>query len=97
MSELDVELDEDNEKFGAWLARTTRCDIISALLAGNDTQCFTTDDYRRRYTKRWITDMRLNYELSTELAEMHLRICRDVVREVRPGVWAPTEQAGILP
>ena len=65
--------------------------VVASLLAGNDTQCFTTEQYRDAYTRICNGgDDRIMKELGShplELAEMHLRSLREL-REVRPGLWA---------
>lgn len=76
--------------FVGWMARAIREGVVSDLLAGNDAQCFTTNQYAEAYRKgSFASDL---IPLTTELAEIHLRSLPDLVREVRPGIWAPVEE-----
>jgi hypothetical protein len=75
---------------------------IRGLLAGNDTQCFTTEAYRVAYDRLsreeherrvrdygWLSKF-IPLAWEPGLAEMHLRTS-GLVREVSPAVWAPVE------
>ena len=66
---------------------------VKSLLVGNDTQCFTTQQYIERYVKQCHKEdnqYRKGFvELVTDVAEMHLRSVGMV--EVKPGVWARKE------
>lgn len=67
----------------------SRRKVIRHLLAGNDTQCFTTE----QYLKAWHTVInhgKGNSILYLALAEQHLRTAPHLVREVKPGVWTST-------
>lgn len=86
----------DNEFMGlmAGLGMYQRRKVVKSLLAGNDTQCFTTEQYLDRYVKlcnsgddRTMTGLG-PHRLS--LAEKHLRSLPLV--EVQPGVWTPANR-----
>jgi len=76
-----------------------RLATVRQLLRGNDTCCFTSDQYRDTYLKMF-PYRAFTPEKSRELwegdgvltvAEKHLRSIPWVVREVSPGVWGPVE------
>jgi hypothetical protein len=67
-----------------------RAEVVRSLLAGNDTCCFTAEQYRQAYESKWRRASNSHYgcqPLSDELIAMHLR-STGLVREVSPGVWA---------
>lgn len=77
-----------------------RLGCARSLLSGNDTGCFTTEQYRRRFIERepidfptWTTRIRAKI-VTTETALAHCRrlVARGFIREVKPDVWAPTER-----
>lgn len=82
------------------IGRPTREAAVRACLAGNDTQCFTTAQYRAAYDRirkaEWEQTSGpgayIGLEWSPGLAEMHLQTSGKV-REVSPGVWVPVEPA----
>lgn len=80
MSEIDIEA-----LFHRVGARQ-RADAVRSLLVGNDTGCFTLDQYRRAYERISGYDSSV-WPISDDLATRHLR-ATGLVREVRPGVWA---------
>ena len=80
---------------GSAIFRAFREHTVNALLSGNDTGCFTEDQYREEYimANSW---NRLGEDIMRKLwtpdrSAMHLRSLPDLVREVRPGVWAAVE------
>ena len=73
------------DRFIGGFAIELRREAVRKLLAGNDTGCFTLDAYREAYRREWPSRAELP---SIEVAEMHLRGLFDMVKEVRPGVWA---------
>lgn len=83
-------MDLDFGSLVADLGLHQRRKVVSALLAGNDTQCFSTQQYAAAYHRvahnddpkhreRWI-------EWLVKLAPKHLQSLG--MREVSPGVWA---------
>ncbi len=76
------------------LMRVNRKETVDRLLAGNDTQCFTTEQYGRLHAKlHWGKDVEqgerwllLRFDSDGCLARMHLRTYDRVV-EVKPDVW----------
>lgn len=76
------------------LARAARSGVIDALLAGNDTGCFTTEQYRAEYSRKMFPHFdsdSLDLLWFHTKPESHLRSLPDLVREVSPGVWAAAE------
>ena len=78
------------------IARAFREGAVERCLKGNDTQCFTTEQYQDAYDeendKAFRTKCMPN-RWANGLAEKHLRSLPDLVQEVRPGVWAAKERA----
>ncbi len=77
----------------AQLGMASRRKVVRSLLAGNDTQCFTTQQYAEAYHRichqndmahrdGWICYL-------IELAPKHLRSVG--MREVKPGLWTVEE------
>lgn len=95
--ELDpVKEAEMNAFFGA-IARGIRSEIAKGLLRGNDTCCFTTEQYKAAYNRRldkYLPDVSDEHRWFYITPEAHLRSIPRVVREVAPGVWAPAEGNG---
>ena len=66
---------------------------VRALLAGNDTRCFTGAQYAREYARQhrleeaYMDGWRKYLE---KLAPMHLRSVG--CEEIKPGVWTPKER-----
>lgn len=59
--------------------------IVRSLLRGNDTQCFTTEQYEQEWIRKY------SHEIgSVKLARMHLELpaIRKMVKEVSPNVWS---------
>lgn len=70
----------------AGFVRSLREDCVKKLLAGNDAGCFSTEQYKEFYQKStWGSNA---LPMTNDVAEMHLRGLPELVREVRPGVWA---------
>ena len=65
------------------LAIGTRTDAAKACLAGNDTGCFTTEQYQQAYDRICKRDL----GWPAGLAERHLRSIPNVVQEASPGIW----------
>ena len=95
MSEDIDEIDEeqeaaDNEWFGRTFIIPIRRSIVRSLLAGNDTQCFTTEQYMRAYeveTQRISkTTMPVMWDAIPGGAAMHLQ-STGLVEEAEPGIW----------
>lgn len=88
--------DIDVEQLIVDLGRYQRRKTVKALLAGNDTGCFTTDQYIDAYARlNWGKDeeagrrcLRWPMDGGEMLAVVHLRDLPKLVREVSPGVWA---------
>ena len=85
----DTELDGLIDALGLYQRRK----VVKALLAGNDTQCFTTQQYAEAYhhiahradpvhKERWIAWI-------AKLTPKHMASIGMV--EVKPGVWADAE------
>jgi hypothetical protein len=74
------------------IARAFREGAVRRCLSGNDTGCFTVEDYMRAYdgTERRKKDIAECHglTLSRELAVRHLQSLPDLVREVKPGTWS---------
>jgi len=71
--------------------------VVRGLLAGNDCQCFGTEQYKAAWTREMDRLFKVRNPLPPELvwlpgvAEGQLR-STGLVREVEPGVWAPAER-----
>lgn len=93
---------QTNEEFWRAFFRPYRADSVNALLTGNDTQCFTTEQYRRTYIERNPVSarqaelLRIPFDqlFGIEQARKHLLSMPDLVREVRPDVWAAVDPLG---
>ena len=86
-----------DELFGM-LAMHVRRKVVAALLAGNDTQCFTTEQYKAEYERQQPmpagygrSDVYWRLDPTGDLARKHLLSLAELVREVRPGVWAAVD------
>ncbi len=79
---------------GYWCRRKT----LDSLMVGNDTRCFTTDQYRQRYVDvNWKGDRNTLMFKRPDLARQHL--VQLGCREVEPDVWTvcPTcDGTGVL-
>lgn len=91
IEDADEVTDAEVNAFFGRLALSMRASIARDLLRGNDTQCFTEEQYREAHDRA--------FPLPTVPAELrwlyttpadHLRSIPHVVREVAPGVWAAT-------
>jgi hypothetical protein len=79
------------------MAMSMRRDAVRSLLAGNDTQAFTLEQYKNAYEKEWGPSRRFpEVRITDECAVMHLRSLGNL-REVSPGVWAEDSQGGAEP
>jgi hypothetical protein len=92
---------EFNRIFGL-LALDIRKRVAKSLLAGNDTGCFTTEQYKTHYCNTaWKTApptvVRWQTNAGTCLAVEHLRSIPETVREVSPGVWAAADEVAARP
>ncbi len=83
----------ENRRFAAWMQRLLRESAVKRLLAGNDTGCFTTEQYQRAYDAETAEVFKTGLVLPWPdgAAEKHLRSLADLIREVRPGVWSYLE------
>jgi len=66
-----------------FIAMSIRVAVVQKLLAGNDSCCFTTDQYKAAYREHVGWDTCWTYKS----AEAHLRSVSELVNEVRPGLW----------
>lgn len=82
------------------LCLSQRDSVIRELLAGNDTQCFTTEQYRQRFCHYWQIQNARGENISAmiltmDLARAHLagkgKFNPSPVCEVRPKIWALRE------
>jgi hypothetical protein len=91
--------DDDDDGFDAedWaliglMARAARAEVARSLLAGNDTGCFSTEQYRVAYERKNLAHLfepdKLPLLWSALGPDGHLRSIPGEVREVSPGVWA---------
>lgn len=84
----DLDIDKLFVEFGLHLRRK----VVRALLAGNDMQCFTTEQYVEAYYRIAYDNAPERKDLwikwLTELTSKHMQSVG--VSEVRPGVWART-------
>jgi len=94
-SAKDMTADELWNEVAPKLLYEKKKESINNLLAGNDTQCFTTVQYAKMYAKlHWKgmeeggeRMMNMADEITGEtLAHRHLRQCK-LVKEVKPDVW----------
>ena len=62
---------------------------LDSLMVGNDSQCFTTQQYRERYADINLSGDRhfAGWLLTDELVREHMRSMR--CQEVSPGIWTP--------
>lgn len=71
------------------LAMMIRREVVDSLMEGNDTQCFTTDQYMERYFQRERNgeevDAYRRWWREENLARQHLQSLRCI--EVKPDVW----------
>lgn len=90
-NEVDDEVDEvdpEVRRLIGLLAMDLRRRTIHSLLSGNDTQCFTVEQYKRAYVRiahpsKPVFDPWYHVDPA-----MHLKSCSELVTEVAPGVWA---------
>jgi hypothetical protein len=91
----DFELSAEDHRFIGMLARAARSEIAHMLLSGNDTGCFTTEQYRIAYERKNLRHLfskdKLPLLWQYVSPEDALRSIPGVVREVGPGVWAAVE------
>ena len=91
IDEIDEEQEAaDNEWFGRTVIIPLRRSIVRSLLAGNDTQCFTTEQYMRAYEKETNrickTSLPVMWDAIPGGAAMHLQ-STGLVEEVEAGIW----------
>lgn len=82
--------DAEMNKLFRQLGMHCRREVVRTLLAGNDTQCFTTQQYLDAYIHVINKGQRCLMDL--ELAKHHLQSLDGKVREVKPGVWVGQEK-----
>ncbi len=80
---------ETIEQLIGMLAMDMRRKAVVSLLAGNDTQCFSTEQYQRAYERESRTPGWC-WRLEDGLAKKHL-LSTGLVREVKPGLWTVKE------
>ena len=72
-------------RFMGPIIREIRVGLVRKLLAGNDTQCFSTEQYRESYSKStWGNGV--ERMIDHGLARAHLLGLPDVVEELKPDV-----------
>lgn len=91
LEEIDEEQEAaDNEWFGRNFFIPIRRSIVRSLLAGNDTQCFTTEQYMRAYEVESEKIFKLGQPVMWDAipggAAMHLT-STELVEEVEAGIW----------
>ena len=88
----------DVDKLMKLLSLKIRKDAIKALLAGNDTQCFTTQQYREAYCRQGCmngtTPDFFDRVIGHDWARNNLKELPSLVKEVKPDVWAAVEMQG---
>lgn len=84
----------EHEWFGRMVVHPFRRGIIRDLLIGNDTQSFTTEQYKQQYEKVAAETFRTGQPTIwlEGQAEQQLRTS-GLVWEVRPGLWAPVTES----
>lgn len=76
-------------RYFALAAQAMRAEIACRLLAGNDTGCFSTEQYRQAYESRYPIAGVTSEQLWAYITpDSHLRSIPQAVREVAPGIWA---------
>ncbi len=81
-------LDDGDIAMVVWMSRVIRSGVVSDLLIGNDSQCFTTEQYRDKYRNSWLEKSKTISQLSTELAEKHLEGMFDLVSRIgNTNIW----------
>ncbi len=91
---------DDDVVFWQGFFRPFRMKAVRSLLVGNDTQCFTTEQYRQAYMtcnplpeREKILLCIPREELFTAAgARKHLTALFDVVREVQSNLWTMVEE-----
>lgn len=82
------ELSEKDRAFLNWMALTIRQGAVDSLLKGNDTQCFTVEQYQKAYDTVFPCVEGVVNRWRPGVAEMHLHSL-STVEEKEPGVWGP--------
>jgi len=90
----DMTPDELWNEVAPMLLNEHKKETINNRLAGNDTQCFTTEQYVKMHAKLHFKDdeawgehiLRATEASGETLAHRHLRQCK-LVKEVKPDVW----------
>lgn len=83
--------DAEADAFFGNLMTAIRVGFVRQLLAGNDMQCFSTEQYRSMYAAKWKPPPGMP-ELQFDQAQSHLRHI-PFLREVSPDVWAMKEKS----
>lgn len=82
--------DEDREadEFFGQIILHIRKGIVASLLKGNDTCCFTTEQYQTAYRTKFppVRCGQSEFTITSLTADMHLRTL-GTLDEVGPGVW----------
>lgn len=91
LDEIDDEQEAaDNEWFANAVIIPLRRSIVRSLLAGNDTQCFTTEQYKAAYEKETQriskTSLPVMWDAIPGGAARHLQ-STGLVEEVETGIW----------
>lgn len=98
MDDDDDRLDLADFALVSMMARAFRQGAVEKCLAGNDTGCFTTEQYQKAYDaegdRTFSKTAPVVSRWSPGLAETHLRSMPDMVREVSPGVWGAVAIVG---
>ena len=93
MSQNINDLNKNDSALLRLITRAMREGVVRTLLAGNDAQCFSTEQYQEAYDRqdnkhRPVRALLWKTNWTDGLAESHLRGMPDLVSEVSPGVWA---------
>lgn len=81
-----------DEQLGQLIASTMEADVVRRLMAGNDAQCFTTEQYQTMRDE-WIAEMCGSTRDSLGMPEAPIEYARNQLRgfppvvEVSPDVW----------
>ncbi len=89
--EVDEPLSPQDRSLINLICSAVRNGVVDNLMAGNDTQCFTTEQYHEAYLKSTSDGDFVARYFTLETARMHLRTNRRV-REVKPGIWTWVEE-----
>ena len=91
MAHQDWEAFKSDDEVMSILVRAMRGQVALSLLVGNDTQCFTTEQYKKSYENKYAKYI-VGIPQSALWAHIsprdHLLSIPDTVKEVSPDVWA---------